>query len=206
MPRIDRTALLLLLLLCASRVAAQTTTSTIEGTVTDGSGAVVPGAQVKVSGTTLGSERTATTAANGVYRVTALPAGNYTLAISAKGFATRTVALELTLNRVVVFDVTLQIEGVAAVVEVSSPLVDATTSATGATIAPRQITELPVNGRNYLDLLQLVPGVAINRQVDPNSDRANPVLGERSGNNNFLIDGQSNKDTVNGGPAQQFNQ
>ena len=83
---------------------------------------------------------------------------------------------------------------------------DVTTSATGATITPRQITELPVNGRNYLDLLQLVPGVAINRQVDPNSDRANPVLGERSGNNNFLIDGQSNKDTVNGGPAQQFTQ
>ena len=51
-----------------------------------------------------------------------------------------------------------------------------------------------------------MPGVAINRQVDPNSDTANPVLGERSGNNNFLIDGQSNKDTVNGGPAQQFNQ
>ena len=96
--------------------------------------------------------------------------------------------------------------GVEASVEVRSPLVDATTSATGATITPRQITELPVNGRNYLDLLQLVPGVAINRQVDPNSDSANPVLGERSGNNNFLIDGQSNKDTVNGGPAQQFNQ
>ena len=91
-------------------------------------------------------------------------------------------------------------------VEVRSPVIDATTSATGATITPRQITELPVNGRNYLDLLQLVPGVAINRQVDPDSDRANPVLGERSGNNNFLIDGMPNKDTVNGGPAQQFTQ
>jgi len=205
MPRIDRTALLLLLLLWAPGVAAQTT-STIEGTVTDGTGAVVPGAAVKVSGTTLASQRTATTGANGLYRITALPAGNYTLAFSAAGFATRTGALELALNRVVVFDVTLQIEGVAAVVDVRSPLVDAATAATGATISPRQITELPVNGRNYLDLLQLVPGVAINRQVDPNGDSANPVLGERSGNNNFLIDGQSNKDTVNGGPAQQFNQ
>ncbi len=88
----------------------------------------------------------------------------------------------------------------------STPAIDPSTSATGATITPREIAELPVNGRNYLDLLQLVPGVAINRQVDPNTDRSNPVLGERSGNNNFLIDGQSNKDTVNGGPAQQFNQ
>ena len=148
----------------------------------------------------------ATTGANGIYRVTALPAGNYALAIAAKGFATRTVDLELTLNRVVVFDITLQVEGVETVVQVSSSLVDVATAATGATITPRQITELPVNGRNYLDLLQLVPGVAVNRQVDPNSDSANPVLGERSGNNNFLIDGQPNKDTVNGGPAQQFNQ
>jgi Carboxypeptidase regulatory-like domain/TonB dependent receptor-like, beta-barrel len=210
MPRIDRTVprplLLLLLLLWASPAGAQTTTSTIEGAVTDASGAAIAGAAVRVSGTTLAAERTATTGPTGAYRVTALPAGDYTLAVSAKGFATRTVSLELTLNRVVVYDVALQIEGVAAVVDVGAPLVDAATAATGATITPRQITELPVNGRNYLDLLQLVPGVAINRQVDPNSDSANPVLGERSGNNNFLIDGQSNKDTVNGGPAQQFNQ
>ena len=207
MRRIDRPALLLLLLvLLAPSAAAQTTTSTIEGKVTDATGAALPGAEVRVSGTTLASERTATTGTNGFYRVTALPAGNYTLVISAQGFGSRTAALELTLNRVVTFDVTLQVQGVETVVEVSSPMVDATTSATGGTITPRQITELPVNGRNYLDLLQLVPGVAINRQVDPDSDRANPVLGERSGNNNFLIDGIPNKDTVNGGPAQQFTQ
>jgi hypothetical protein len=205
MPRIDRPALLLLLLLAASGAAAQTT-STIEGTVTDASGAVVAGAEVKVFGTTLASERAATTGPNGFYRVTALPAGDYTLTVSVTGFATRTVPIEVSLNRVVVLDVTLQIEGIEAVVDVSSPVVDATTSTTVAIITPRQITELPVNGRNYLDLLQLVPGVAINRQVDPNNDSANAVLGERSGNNNFLIDGQPNKDTVNGGPAQQFNQ
>jgi outer membrane receptor protein involved in Fe transport len=212
--RIDRTArrvatrvafVLAILLLLVPRAGAQTT-STIEGTVTDGTGAVVTGAEIKVSGKTVAAERTAATSANGFYRVTALPAGDYTLTITAKGFAPRTVVLELTLNRVAVLDVTLQLESIETTVEVSSPIVDATTAATGATITPRQIAELPVNGRNYLDLLQLVPGVAINRQVDPNNDSANPVLGERSGNNNFLIDGQSNKDTVNGGPAQQFNQ
>jgi hypothetical protein len=54
--------------------------------------------------------------------------------------------------------------------------------------------------------MQLVPGVVINRQVNPGSDNATPVLGERSGNNNFMIDGQPNKDNVSGGPAAQFNQ
>ncbi|MBO0724442.1 MAG: TonB-dependent receptor, partial [Blastocatellia bacterium] len=73
-------------------------------------------------------------------------------------------------------------------------------------IAPRQIAELPINGRNYLDLLQLVPGVALNRQANPNSDQAAPVLGDRGGNTNFLIDGMSNKDGMAGGAAAQFNQ
>jgi hypothetical protein len=84
------------------------------------------------------------------------------------------------------------------------PLVEPNSSSTGATVTPKQIQDLPVNGREYLDLLQLVPGVAINRQST--GDDANPVLGERSGNNNFFIDGQPNKDTVNGGAAAQFNQ
>ena len=199
----------------SASAAAQTTTSTIEGTITDVTGAAVAGAEVKVSGATLASGRSTTTDADGFYRLTALPAGSYSLTVSGSGFATSTANIELTLNRVVTLDVKLQVGGVGAVVTVSAdaPLLERNASATGTTITPRQITELPVNGRNYLDLLQLVPGVAINRQGDPNnltgnpnSDNANPVLGERSGNNNFLIDGQPNKDTVNGGPAAQFNQ
>ena len=90
------------------------------------------------------------------------------------------------------FDVPLQVGNSSETVNVTSdvlPLLEQNTAATGATVLPKQIMEYPVNGRNYLDLMQLVPGVAINRQANPNSDNANPVLGERSGNNNFLIDG-----------------
>jgi len=198
-----------LLHLSTSSAAAQTTTSTIEGTVRDANGAAIAGATVKVNETTRASERSTTTDAEGFYRLTALPAGNYTLTASGTGFATSTSNIELTLNRVVTFDVKLEVGGVGGVVNVqadSLPLLERNASGTGATITPRQITEYPVNGRNYLDLLQLVPGVAINRQADVGSDNANPVLGERSGNNNFLIDGQPNKDTVNGGAAAQFNQ
>ncbi|MBA4185497.1 MAG: carboxypeptidase regulatory-like domain-containing protein, partial [Acidobacteria bacterium] len=188
---------------------AQTTTSTIEGIVTDANGAVVAGATVKASGTTLATERNVVTDAEGFYRLAALPAGTYTVTISQAGFAASTSNIELTLNRVATFDVQLQVgNGVGGVVTVTDelPLLEPNASSTGLTVTPRQIVELPVNGRNYLDLLQLVPGVAINRQADPDDDEATPVLGERGGNNNFFIDGHPNKDTVNGGPAAQFNQ
>ncbi|CAN5733551.1 hypothetical protein BH20ACI3_BH20ACI3_22940 [soil metagenome] len=200
---------LCILHLLSSSTTAQTTTSTIQGTVTDANGAVVAGAEVKVSGTTLASEHSVTSDSEGFYRLTALPAGTYTLTVSGTGFATSTANLELTLNRVVTFDVKLQVGGVGEAVTVSAdalPLLDQNTSSSGSTITPQQIRDLPVNGRNYLDLLQLVPGIAINRQANPDSDNATPVLGERSGNNNFLIDGHPNKDTVEGGPAAQFNQ
>ncbi len=198
---------LFILHLLSSSTTAQTITSTIKGTVTDVNGAVVAGAEVKVSGTALATERSATTDAEGVYRLTALPAGTYTLTVSKTGFATSTANIELTLNLVLTVDVQVKIGNVGEVVNVSAdvaPLLEPNASSTGATITPRQILELPVNGRDYLDLMQLVPGVAINRQSD--GDNANPVLGERSGNNNFFIDGQPNKDTVNGGAAAQFNQ
>ncbi|MDQ6653834.1 MAG: TonB-dependent receptor [Acidobacteriota bacterium] len=196
--------------LLSSSAMAQTTTSTIEGTVKDSNGAVISGADVKASGTTLAAARSATTDAEGFYRLAAIPAGTYVLTISRAGFATSTSNVELTLNRVVTFDIKLQVgNAVQEVVNVNEdvlPLLEPNESSTGQTITPRQIVELPVNGRDYLDLLQLVPGVAINRQADPGSDKSTPVLGERAGNNNFLIDGHPNKDTVNGGPAAQFNQ
>ena len=196
--------------LLSSSATAQTTTSTIEGMITDANGAVIASAEVKASGATLASERAALSDSQGFYRLTALPAGVYTLTVSRAGFATSTANIELTLNRVVTFDVKLQVGNVnAEVVNITAdelPLLDQNNAATGSTITPRQIRELPVNGRDYLDLLQLVPGVAINRQADSGSDRSAPVLGERSGNNNFLIDGHPNKNTVDGGAAAQFNQ
>src|SRR5262249_22419336 len=200
---------LFILHLLSSSTTAQTTTSTIKGTVTDITGAVVAGAEIKVSGTALATERSATTDAGGSYSLPALPAGTYKLTVSKAGFATSTANIELTLNLVLTVDVQVKVGNVGELVNVSAevlPLLEPNASSSGATVTSRQILELPVNGRDYLDLIQLVPGVAINRQANPGTDNSNPVLGERSGNNNFLIDGQPNKDTVNGGAAAQFNQ
>src|SRR5690606_20172511 len=111
----------------------------------------------------------------------------YKVTFSQAGFAEHTANFELTLNRTATLNVVLAVgAGEASEVTVTGSdvaLIDTTVSQTGATVTPRQIVELPVNGRDYLDLLQLVPGTVINRQANPDGDNANPVFGERSGNN-----------------------
>jgi outer membrane receptor protein involved in Fe transport len=202
-------SMLVMFQLGASRGVAQTTTSTVEGSVTDAKNAVVAGAQVNIKNKELGLERSAVSDAQGFFRVTALPAGMYSISVSATGFSSRNFEqIELTLNRTLDFDIQLEVGSVQEQVEISAgvQVIDPSTAATGATVTPQQIKELPVNGRNYLDLLQLVPGVVINRQANTGSDSSTPVLGERAGNNSFLIDGQPNKNTVTGGAGSQFNQ
>ncbi len=189
-------------------LAAQTT-STITGTVRDKQGLAVAGAEVRVSSTELAIDRSATTEADGTYHLTALPPGIYEIKASKDGFQTELVKdLEVTLNRTLVYDISLQVGSMSQTVEVSSavPLLEPTISSTGSTITTQEIEDMPINGRNYLDLLQLVPGVALNRQNDPAGDNSTPILGERGGNALYLIDGMPNRDNFNGGPSAQFNQ
>ena len=116
--------------------------------------------------------------------------------------------LVLTVNHTLLLDITLTVGNLEQQITVNlrPPLLESGTSSSSSTIVPEQIESMPINGRNYLDLLQLVPGVAINRQAGEGNDTSAPMQGERSGNALFLIDGQPNRDEVNGGPAGQFNQ
>ena len=114
LPRVRalRLGVVLLVAVIATSAAAQTT-STIEGTVKDSSDAVIAGATIKVSGTALATERTATSNSSGTFRVTALPAGTYTVVASQPGFAMRSFDnIELTLNRVLTLDVQLDVGAV----------------------------------------------------------------------------------------------
>ena len=208
------TPLLAAALLCAGSLflglslSAQTT-STIQGTVTDRQGLAVSGAELQLSSDALGTNRMVRSDDSGNYQFAAVPAGTYSLKVSHSGFATRLFdTLEVTLNRTVTFNVALELGRLEEVVNVSAelPLLETNSSSTGATILPQEIDNMPINGRNYLDLLQLVPGVAINRQADANSDTATPVLGERANNTGFLIDGLPNQNELTGGAAAQFNQ
>jgi hypothetical protein len=184
-------------------------TSTIQGTVTDKQGLAVGGAQLKISSDVLGTSRTTVSDANGAYQFPNLPAGVYTLSVTHAGFATSSFKdLNVTLNQVLTLNVVLEVGTVGEVVKVSAelPLLETSSSSTGSTVLPQDIGNMPINGRNYLDLLQLVPGVGIYRQADANSDNATPILGERANNTGFLIDGHPNENELSGGAASQFNQ
>lgn len=185
------------------------TTSTIQGTVTDKQGLAVGGAELKLSGDTIGTSRTTTSDAGGGYAFANLPAGVYALTVTHAGFATNAFKdIDVALNRTLTFNVTMEVGQVDQVVNVSAelPLLETNSSSTGSTVMPQDIGNMPINGRNYLDLLQLVPGVAIYRQADLNSDNATPILGERANNTGFLIDGLPNENELAGGAASQFNQ
>jgi len=157
LPRIHVFAFALLFVAAAASHAFAQTTSTIEGTVKDANGAAIVGATIKVTGSELGTERSATTNSNGEFRIPALPAGKYTVNIAQSGFANRVVEnVELTLNRTLTLDVQLEVGAVQEKVGVTAAeqLLEPTASSIGGTVTPRQIVDLPVNGRNYLDLLQ----------------------------------------------------
>lgn len=200
--------LLSLLNLCAPDGAAQTTSS-VEGVVSDNTGLPIVGARVRINNGAMAIERVASTNSQGAYHLVGLPAASYNMTVSGPGFATASLSnLDITLNRTLTLNVTLGVATVEQKLDVTAqaPLLETSTSSSGSTIVPQQIVEMPINGRNYLDLMQLVPGVAVNRQADQGSDEAVPVLGERGGNTKFLIDGFGNTDEAGGGPASQFNQ
>ena len=189
---------------CLGQVA-----SSIDGHVVDASGRSVPNASIVILSSSVGTTREAQTDARGEFLVQGLPPGFYEIKVSSPGFATQDIkGAELLVNQPLTPTITMTVGAVNTEMTVSTetPALETVSSSTGTTITPRQIEDMPINGRNYLDLMQLVPGVAINRQANAGSDAATPILGERGGNADFLIDGLPNNDYLNGGAAAQFNQ
>ena len=190
---------------------AQTTTAILEGRVVDASGGGIAGATVTVKGPTV--QRAVTTDAKGYYRAIALPAGIYSLSASSPGFSTKVLdGIELFLDRTVTIDVPMQVaaQSETMTVRVAAPLVDHTSSSSRQVIDSRTIEAIPLNGRNYLDLILLTPGVDVNTNaradLPPARDTSGAILGERAGNTSFLIDGLENNDDVRGGVFQNFTQ
>ncbi len=172
-------------------------TSTILGVVRDPSGALVPGATVTIENTDTAQTRTTTTGNDGAYRIPALQAGHYSVKVDKPGFSTHLdqgltldVAQELTVNPVLQLGASAQQVSVTA--EVSE--INTTTSSTGGLVNDQQMAELPLNGRNYIDLSLMQPGVQQNINNGALGAMIGTVFSSNGGptiSNNFLLDGTS---------------
>ena len=141
---------------------AQLPTATLLGTVTDPQGAVVGGANVTARNTDTGLTRTVMTSGDGSYRFNALPIGTYQLQVRHEGFETETHSgLTLAIAQEAVVNVRIRVGAATQNVTVSAeaPLVDTTNATLGGVVSEEKIQELPLNGRNYLDLMSFQPGI-----------------------------------------------
>ena len=148
----------------SSSMFAQTTiaTGSVAGTVTDANGAVVSGARVTVTGST-GQTIHVTSGANGTYSASLLIPGRYKVRVEAKGFKTAQLALTVQVGNAVNGSVKLDVGQETTVVDVRANRVQVNTeqATVQGVLTANQIENLPVNGRGFLDLAQLKPGVQI---------------------------------------------
>ncbi|HEU4417039.1 MAG TPA: carboxypeptidase-like regulatory domain-containing protein, partial [Candidatus Angelobacter sp.] len=148
------------MLVFAVAAFAQTTAS-IQGSVTDQSGAAVVGAKVTVKNAALGIERTTQTGSTGTYEVPTLPPGEYSVQVQQSGFETQlanNVIVNVSNNVVQNFGLKLASTSEVVTVEATAPLIESTTMTVGASINQRAVQELPLNGRHFVDLALLIPG------------------------------------------------
>src|SRR5881396_3657554 len=148
----------------AVTATAQQNTGTILGVVKDSSGAVVPGAGVTILNEETNLTRTVTTGENGTFRAPALPVGRYAVRVELAGFRTQAQrGLILDVAQELVVNPTLEVGAVPqeeVVVSGEAPLVNTTSSALGSVVNEQSMSDLPLNGRNYVDLTMLQPGVS----------------------------------------------
>ncbi|MDE3196514.1 MAG: carboxypeptidase regulatory-like domain-containing protein, partial [Acidobacteriota bacterium] len=188
-----------LLALClAVSALAQFESGTILGTIHDPSNAVVSNASVTLENVRTGVTAETATDVNGNYQFVNRPLGSYRVHVSAKGFQpAQTGSFDLAVDSRQRVDLTLQVGTAADSVTVSggASLLETDNSSRGQVIHPRQIVELPLNGRAYADLALLAPGVAkspLENGADSSRDASFNVNGQRSELNNFLLDGIDN--------------
>src|ERR1044071_8111422 len=198
--------LMLVAALLATSSALGQSTATIQGTVTDSKGAVLPNATVVVRNRNTSTERTTQTDSDGNYQFAALPVGLYSIEARVEGFKTQ-VADQVTLEvaRTVVQNFQMEVGALSEQVLVSSdvPVIETTTTSVGTLINQRTVQEIPLNGRHFVDLGLLIPGSVTPPQ---NGFLTAPLRGQGSfgfytaGNRedtvNFMINGINLNDMV----------
>ena len=155
------TALMLILVLTSASLAQEETSATITGQVVDPAGAAIPNATVLVTNTATGEERRVQTNEEGSYNVFPLTPGTYTVTIEQTGFKKAVVNVTLNARDRRPVQVTLEAGALNEVVTITNeaPLLQESPSGQ-ALVSGNQVTELPLNNRNFIRLLETVPGVS----------------------------------------------
>jgi len=206
-----RTFLLLSVSLCGwSYVHAQATaTGNLVGVVTDATGAALPGATVTATNKGTNAQRTVTSNSSGQYRFDLLPNGTYNVKAEAPGFSVAEAkSLDLLVGTTLTANFPLVTGTVATSVEVSTGnlLVDTEKTDSSTAVTPREIVELPLNGRDIANLAILAPGVKMVDSYDPTKNRyaVYAVNGSSGRNTNTTVNGIDNKDNTVGGAVMQL--
>jgi hypothetical protein len=194
--------LCLFLLFCVAACGfAQNTNGRIVGVITDPQGAVVPGARIAVTNIATNEKRQTVSGPDGTYQVLDLPIGKYRVTAESPGFSkVITDPHELLISQTLRVDIPLAIGKTTetVVVEAESLNVETVNSTIGQSVTGRPVQELPLNGRNVLDLALTLPGV-LETNPDSNSAGTYSVGGGRSDSVTFLLDGGMNNDLLDNG-------
>jgi hypothetical protein len=203
-------AILLMLLVFSSKsIVAQLSTADILGTVTDSTGAIIPKANVTLINQDTSDQRAATSSDSGSYQFTLLPAGRYTVTVKAAGFKTATSNLAVEAGDRARADIHLVTGGATEtiVVEASAPLLQADNATVSSTVTAMAVQDLPLNGRNFVQLVQLVPGAnegpgngltSGGRPDDRRTTNGFSVNGQDDILNNYIVDGIDDNERIIG--------
>ncbi|HXG92535.1 MAG TPA: carboxypeptidase regulatory-like domain-containing protein [Blastocatellia bacterium] len=193
--------------------AQQPATATLSGRVTDPQGAVIVGAQITATSKATGIERTTKTNDQGLFALTNLAPGEYEVKTDAAGFKSLIYAdVVIAVGQNATLDISLRVGEIEIILDKGGPFginpIDTTSSVVEGVINSPTIENLPLNGRNFLELALLVPGNAPAPNFDPT--KTNTVVissaGQLGRGGNVTVDGADNNDDVVGGPLQNISQ
>lgn len=190
--------------------AQATATGTLQGTVMDKTGAVVPNAGVSITSKDTGLVRSTKSNDSGLYRFDLLPPGTYEVRVAVPGFATAVFEnVGLAVSQTTTIDATLSPSQQSATVTVEAagaPLVDTQRTDVSLPVTTRMVEDLPLNGRDFVNLAVLAPGARPVDSYDPTKNRIGifAVNGSSGRNVNVTVNGIDNKDNTVGGPVMQL--
>ena len=195
--------------LAATPAVAQQTTGSITGRIVDDQGAAVPGATVTAKSAATGFTRTDVSDGEGIFRLTALPVGNYDMTTELSGFSkVETKGIIVNVGQTLDLNFTMKLATVSETITVNAetPLIQTTSSSVGGVVDVQRIENLPLNGRQFANLAATIPGVGLAFHSDPTkSTQYSPQIGGGNGRNiNYQIDGGDNNDDTVGGLLQLF--